>query len=181
MFVPLHCLVCTNLSRCLHFAFSSNKTLQSRGHRLHIISNRQLDELHVIIIAKYTKHASKREERRGEGRRGKKKRKRKKVIHNCCNCAATLVPHPLAGRFWRLYPWGPWIKVKSGPLLHEQDECTTQSNQGQRNDLHASQLRNELKERLWKAKMHRPPHSRWGLTSAKRKRKQLIDRRQPLE
>jgi hypothetical protein len=77
--VPLHCLVCTNLSRCLHSAFSSNKTLQSRGHRghrLHIILNRQLDELHVIIIAKYTKQASKREERRG-GEKRKEEEKRK--------------------------------------------------------------------------------------------------------
>ena len=128
MFVPLHWLVCTNLSRCLHFAFSSNKTLQSRSHRLHIILNRQLNELHVIIIAKYTKQASKREERRGGGE--EERRREKESPHSCCNCAATLVPHPLAGRFWRLYPWGPWIKVKSASqeLPSKQSLCvTTQS------------------------------------------------------
>ena len=80
---------------------------------LHIILNRQLNGL--IIMVQYDKQARKREERRGEERSGEEKRggkeKRRKVIHNDCNCAATPAP-PLAGRFWRLYPWGPWIKVK---------------------------------------------------------------------
>ena len=76
-----------------------------------IILNRKLNEL--MIIAKYAKqHVSKQgEERRGEERRGKKKRKKRKSFTTVV-IVLQLLPPPLAGRFWRLYPWRAWIKVR---------------------------------------------------------------------
>ena len=75
------------------------------------------------------------------------------------------------------------VQVEGRPVLHDQSDYTTQSNQGRRSDLHASKLRDELKERMHLAGMKRPPHSRWGLASAKKrkKRRDQIDQRQPLE
>ena len=75
------------------------------------------------------------------------------------------------------------VQVEGRPVLHDQSDCTTQSNQGRRSDLHAGKLRDELKERMHLAGMKRPPHSRWGLASAKKrkKRRDQIEQRQPLE
>jgi len=52
---------------------------------------------------------------RGEGGgKREEEEEREKLIHMCCGLALAPIP-PLAGRLWRLYPWGPWIKVDTAP------------------------------------------------------------------
>jgi hypothetical protein len=71
-------------------------------------------------------------------------------------------------------------QVEGRPITHLQDDCTTRKQQGRRSDLHNSTLRDELKERLFNENMPRPPHSRWGMTTARKKRRDMMDGRQPL-
>ena len=55
--------------------------------------------------------------RRGVGEERRKEEERKSFT----TVVIVLQPRLLAGRFWRIYPWGPWIKVKPGSLTSPPD------------------------------------------------------------
>ena len=71
-----------------------------------------------------------------------------------------------------------YIQVEGRPLVYSQNDCTTETVQGRRENKFGNVLRDELKERLGHAELWRPPHSRWGMQTAKkatRKRKTYYD------